>query len=164
MWDPVVAELDWGWGHRCATTSLNAWAILFNSSSKARNSMKMSIFGDLQKKRGKTTRLLSFSSLFVAFVYLLHFCYVLFCVGGHKASLVGALMDFLRLYLVPTLSFGSLGTVSVRSWSGSMSTSGRLSRWFMNLAALLIELGFNFQSSEGCLGLYHQHYIAWSCH
>ena len=60
-------------------------------------------------------------------------------------------MDFLRLYLVPTLSFGLLGTVSGMSWSGAMSTSGRLSGWFMNLAALLIGLGFNSQSLEGCL-------------
>ena len=62
-------------------------------------------------------------------------------------------MDFLRLYLVPTLSFASLGNANVRSWSGSMSTSDRLSRWFMNLAALLIALVFNSQSMEGCLGL-----------
>ena len=62
-------------------------------------------------------------------------------------------MNFLRLYLMPTLSFGSLGTISIGSQSGVMSTSGRLSRWFMNLAALPIELGFNFQSLEGCLGL-----------
>ena len=62
-------------------------------------------------------------------------------------------MDFLRLYLVPTLPLGSIGTVSVMSWSGVMSTSGRLSGWFMNLAALLIQLDFNSQSLERCLGL-----------
>ena len=45
-------------------------------------------------------------------------------------------MDFLRLYLVPTLSHGLLGTTDVRSWSGVMSTSGRLFGWFMNLVAL----------------------------
>ena len=45
-------------------------------------------------------------------------------------------MDFPRLYLVPTLFFGLLGTVSIRS--GSMSTLGSLSRWLMNLAALTI--------------------------
>ena len=106
--------------------------------------------GIYRRKRGKTTKLLSslfFSSFFfVAFAYLLHF---LFCVWGHRSSFVGALMDFLRLYLVPTLSFLSLGTVSGRSQSGVMSTSGRLSGWFMNLAALPIGLGFRFQSSEG---------------
>ena len=58
-------------------------------------------------------------------------------------------MDFLRLYLVPTLSLGLLGTADVTSWSGVMSTSGRLSRWFMNLVALPIGLGFNSQPSEG---------------
>ena len=52
-------------------------------------------------------------------------------------------MDFLKLYPVPTLSLGLLGTADVILWSGVMSTSGTLSVWFMNLAALPIELGFN---------------------
>ena len=62
-------------------------------------------------------------------------------------------MDFLRLHPMPTLSLGSLGTANVTSWSDVMSTSGRLSGWFMNLEALLIEMDFNSQNSEGCLGL-----------
>ena len=104
------------------------------------------IWGSTEEKGGKPL-----NSFFLFFFLLLlslafFFFFFLVCVQGHKSSLVGALMDFLRLYLVPTLSFGSLGTVSVRSWSGSMSTSGRLSRWIMNLVALPIELGFNSHS------------------
>ena len=112
--------------------------------------------GIYRRKWGKTTKLLFLCSfplflllLYVSFILLCCFC---FCVGS-QIQFVVALMDFLPLYLVPTLSFWSLGTVSGRSWSGVMSTSGRLSRWSRTLAALLIGLGFNSQSSEGCLGL-----------
>ena len=109
--------------------------------------------GIYRRKRGKTTKLLFlFLFLFLCFWYIscIFFC---FCVWGHKFSFVGALMDFLRLYPMPILFFGLLGTANVTSWLGVMSTSGRLSRWFMNLVGLLVELDFNSQSSEGCFGL-----------
>ena len=118
----------------------------------------MSTFGDLQKKRGKNNKtpfpflLLLYISCTFLFLFFFLVLY-LFGMWGHKSSFVGVLMDFLRLYLVPTLTFGSLGTATVRLWSGTMSTSGRLSRWFINLAAVPIALGFNSESSEGCLGL-----------
>ena len=47
-----------GGGNRWATASSNTWATSFNSSSKARNSTKMSTFGDLQKKGEKATKCL----------------------------------------------------------------------------------------------------------
>ena len=58
----------------------------FNSSSKAKNCAKMSTFGDLQKRKGTTTKplFLFFSSLFVVFAYLTHFffCFVVIVVCG----------------------------------------------------------------------------------
>ena len=124
--------------------SSSAWATSFNSSSKARNSTKMSMFGDLQKKKGeKPLNSFFFSSFFLLYISCF-FC--LFCVWGHKFSFVGALMDFLRLYPVP---IGLLGTASVTSQLGIMSNLGRLSGWFMNLVALLIEFCFNPRPQRG---------------
>ena len=83
--------MDWLWwnlirggGNRLATTASNAWATLFNSSSKARNSVKMSTFGDLQKKRGKLLN--SFSLFFSSFLFYLYISYIfvfvfVLCVG-----------------------------------------------------------------------------------
>ena len=72
----VVVELDQG-GNRWAIASSNAWATLFNSLLKARNSVKMSTFGDLQKKRGKPLTPFSFP-LFL----LLSYISFIFCVGS----------------------------------------------------------------------------------
>ena len=93
--------------------------------------------GIYRRKGGKPLNSFFFSSLFFFpfGIFLAFFC---FCVQGHKFSFVGPLMDFLRLYLVVTLSFGLLGTANVTSWLGVISTSGRLSGWFMNLVALLM--------------------------
>ena len=85
---PVVAELDSGWDNRWATTSSNAWSTSFNSSSNARNSAKMSTFRDLQKKRGKTTKLLSFFLLML----ILYISCIFFCFGLH----VGSQIQFCR--------------------------------------------------------------------
>ena len=70
-------NLIWGGHNRWATTSSNAWATSFNFSSKARNSVKMSTFGDLQKKRGKLLGSLVFSSVLLL-VYIS--CILLFCI------------------------------------------------------------------------------------
>ena len=110
--------------------------------------------------RKKGEKLLNFFScsfpLFLLFLYISCIFCLLFlfcCVWGYRSSFVGALMDLLKLYLLPTSSFWSWGTVSGWSQSGVMSISGKLFGWFMNLAALPFGLGFNSQSSEGCLGL-----------
>ena len=102
VWGPVVVELDFGWGNRWATASSNDWATLFNSSPKARNSMKMSTFEDVHiwgstEKRGKTIRLLSFSSFLLLcislpFLFVLFFCFFfvfffyILCVGSQIKS------------------------------------------------------------------------------
>ena len=106
-----------GGGNRWATTSSKAWATSFNSSSNARNCAKMSTFSDL----------LNFFSLFLFLCWFCTSLAIFFVSGGHKSSLSGALTDFNRLYLVPTLSHGSWGTVCVMLQSGIMSTSGSLS-------------------------------------
>ena len=43
----VASVAGQGWGNRWATASSNALVTSFNSSSKAKNSLKMAIFGNL---------------------------------------------------------------------------------------------------------------------
>ena len=99
--------------------------------SKAKNSSKIATFGNLQKRKGKTTNLLFlfFSSFFFFFFFHISFifCSCLCCVQSYRSSCVGALMGLLKLYLVPTSSFWSWGTVSGWSQSGVLSISGKLS-------------------------------------
>ena len=61
------------------------------------------IWGSTEEKEEKTTKLLFFVLFFffVVSVYLLHF----FVCAGLQIQFLGALMDFLKLYLVPTSTF-----------------------------------------------------------
>ena len=60
--------------------SSNAWVTSFNSSSNARNSVKMSIFGGLQKKRGNNHYIPFSFSLFMLILYIscIFSCFVLY--------------------------------------------------------------------------------------
>ena len=91
------------------------------------------------KEGGKLLNFFSYSLppfLLVLHISCIFCCFC--CMQDCRFSFVGALMNLLKLYLVPMLCFWSWGAVGGWSQSGVMSIMGKLSGWFRNLVSLPI--------------------------
>ena len=103
---PVVEELDQGIG---VTGELlhhpmqgNFIQLLFKGQNFSED---VQMWGSTERKGGNTKLLFLFFSSF--FLFLFTFCIFFFLcyVWGYRCSFTGALMDLLKFYLLPTLSF-----------------------------------------------------------